>query len=302
MPITIPHNLPAKEVLEQENIFVMDEHRAYTQDIRPLNIIILNIMPEKEKTEAQLLRLLGNSPLQVNITLVHPDSHQSKTTKKRHLEQFYTTFEKVKHKRFDGMIITGAPIEHLPFEEVTYWNELKEIMEWTKSNVTSTLHICWGAQAGLYFHYGVNKYPVSKKIFGVFQHRILERHVKLLRGFDDLYQVPQSRITDIRIEEVKKISELSILSISEKAGVCLVATKDGRQIFLTGHPEYDATTLKEEYDRDVEKGLSVDVPENYFHNNNPNETPIQTWRSHATLLFANWLNYYVYQETPYEWE
>ncbi|MDF0725753.1 homoserine O-succinyltransferase [Cytobacillus sp. S13-E01] len=302
MPITIPNNLPAKEILESENIFIMDEERAFTQDIRPLKIVILNIMPEKEKTETQLLRLLGNSPLQVHVTFISPETHESKTTPKLHLEQFYTTFSDIKHKKFDGMIITGAPIEHLEFEDVTYWTELKKIMEWTKTNVTSTLHICWGAQAALYHHYGVRKFPLSKKCSGVFSHQLLVKTSKLVRGFDDIYHVPHSRFTDVVTEDIQQNKDLVILSISEDAGVCLVATDDGKRIFLTGHPEYDVTTLQEEFLRDSEKSLAVEVPKNYFINNDPNQQPLHTWKSHANLLFSNWLNYYVYQETPYNWD
>jgi homoserine O-succinyltransferase/O-acetyltransferase len=302
MPINIPHNLPAKEILEKENIFVMDEKRAYSQDIRPLNILILNIMPEKEKAETQLLRLLGNTPLQVNITFLRPATHEAKTTKKSHLDQFYVTFDLVKNRKFDGMIITGAPVEQLRFEEVNYWEELKEIMEWTKTNITSTLHICWGAQAGLYYHYGIPKFPLPKKCSGVYKHRLLQKNVKLLRGFDDIFYAPHSRYTDVHAEDILKIKELSLLSISDEAGVYLVASIDGKQIFLTGHPEYDATTLKEEYERDIAKGINIHLPENYFPNNDPKNSPLHTWRSHAHLLFANWLNYYVYQETPFDWE
>jgi homoserine O-succinyltransferase len=302
LPINIPKNLPAKEILEQENIFVMDEERAYSQDIRPLNIVILNLMPQKEKAETQLLRLLGNSPLQVNITFLRPETHETKTTSKYHLEQFYTTFPHIRHRKFDGMIITGAPIEHLPFEEVTYWNELVDIMEWTKTNVTSTLHICWGAQAGLYYHYGIPKYMLPQKCFGIFEHSLEVKNVKLLRGFDDVFRIPHSRHTDVLREDIEKVPELTILSVSEKAGVCLVVSNDGKQIFLTGHPEYDATTLKEEYERDLAKGLPIQIPESYFPNDDPTKEPLNTWRSHANLLFVNWLNYYVYQETPYIWE
>ncbi|MDQ0228842.1 homoserine O-acetyltransferase MetA [Metabacillus malikii] len=302
MPINIPSHLPAKEILEQENIFIMDEQRAYSQDIRPLNIIILNIMPKKEKTETQLLRLLGNSPLQLNITFLRPETHTSKTTAIEHLEEFYTTFKHIRHKKYDGMIITGAPIEHLEFEEVSYWPELQTIMEWTKTNVTSTLHICWGAQAGLFHHYGVKKYPLEKKCFGIFKHEILHPTIKLLRGFDDYYYVPHSRHTDVLKEEIERVPGLQILSYSEEAGVCLVMSEDGKQIFLTGHPEYERTSLKDEYDRDIAKGLAIDVPKNYFKDNDPTKTPIHCWRSHANLLFVNWLNYYVYQETPYIWD
>ncbi|MCM3652035.1 homoserine O-succinyltransferase [Metabacillus litoralis] len=301
MPINIPSHLPAKEILEQENIFIMDEKRAYSQDIRPLNILILNIMPEKEKTETQLLRLLGNSPLQLNITFLRPETHKSKNTAYEHLREFYTTFKHIQHKKYDGMIITGAPIEHLEFEEVAYWPELKTIMDWTKTNVTSTLHICWGAQAGLFHHYGVNKYKLEKKCFGIFKHEIDNPNVKLLRGFDDYYFVPHSRHTEVRKDEIESVSELQILSYSNTAGVCLAMSKDGKQIFLTGHPEYERTTLKEEYERDLAKGITIDIPENYFEDNDPKKNPIHCWRSHANLLFVNWLNYYVYQETPYIW-
>jgi homoserine O-succinyltransferase len=302
MPINIPRDLPAKEILEQENIFVMDEERAYSQDIRPLNIIILNLMPQKEKAETQLLRLLGNSPLQVHVTFLRPETHEAKTTSKHHLDQFYTTFQHVQRKKYDGMIITGAPVEHLPFEQVDYWDELTKIMEWTKTNVTSTLHICWGAQAGMYYHYGIPKHNLPQKCFGVFDHILEQKHVKLTRGFDDIHKIPHSRHTDVKREHIEAVSELTILSSSEEAGVCLVVSNDGKQVFLTGHPEYDATTLKEEYERDVAKGLDIQIPKYYFPHNDPNKQPYNTWRSHANLLFVNWLNYYVYQETPYVWE
>ncbi|MBD1381616.1 homoserine O-acetyltransferase MetA [Metabacillus arenae] len=301
MPINIPVNLPAKEILENENIFVMDEKRAYSQDIRPLKIMILNLMPEKEKTETQLLRLLGNSPLQVNISFLRMKTHESKTTKKEHLEEFYTTFDLIKDKKYDGMIITGAPLEHLEFEEVTYWKELQQIFEWTKENVTSTLHICWGAQAGLFHHYGVNKYQLPKKCFGIFPHIVQHPTDKLVQGFDELYYVPHSRHSDVKGEEISEIKELQLLSFSEEAGVCLVSSKDRKHVFLTGHPEYDTTSLKEEYERDINKGLQLDLPIGYFPKNNPANRPINYWKSHANLLFVNWLNYYVYQETPYEW-
>ncbi|MBD8068096.1 homoserine O-acetyltransferase MetA [Bacillus sp. PS06] len=302
MPINIPHNLPAKNILEQENIFVMDEDRAYRQDIRPLNILIFNIMPEKEKTETQLLRLLGNSPLQVNVSFICPATHEAKTTSKNHLTNFYTTFSSVEHRKFDGMIITGAPIEHLSFSEVTYWEELKKVMEWSKTNVTSTLHICWGAQAGLFYHYGINKYDLPTKCSGIFHHQLLETNINLVRGFDDYYLAPHSRNTTVSQEEIQAIEELQILSVSKEAGVCLVASCDGKRIFLTGHPEYDCNTLREEYVRDTQKGINISLPVNYFPNDDPNEEPRHTWRSHANLLFSNWLNYYVYQETPYIWE
>ncbi|PWA13313.1 homoserine O-succinyltransferase [Pueribacillus theae] len=301
MPINIPVDLPAKEILENENIFVMDNQRAYTQDIRPLNIVILNLMPEKEKTETHLLRLLGNSPLQVNITLLAPITHQPKTTAKSHLESFYSSFGDIQDAKFDGMIITGAPIEHLEFEEVTYWDEIKEIMDWTKTNVTSTLHICWGAQAALYYHYGIQKYELNEKLTGIFQHRVLKNNVKLLRGFDDLFNVPHSRFTEVRKEDIEKVKDLSVLCESDEAGVAIVANQGGSQIFVTGHLEYDVCTLRDEYVRDSKKGLHI-LPKHYFPNDDPNILPLHTWRSHAYLLFSNWLNYYVYQETPYDWK
>lgn len=302
MPINIPGHLPAKEILQNENIFIMDEKRAYAQDIRPLNIVILNLMPEKEKTETHLLRLLGNSALQVNITFLRPKTHTSKNTAYEHLQQFYKTFHDIKETKYDGMIITGAPIEHLEFEEVTYWEELKEIMEWSKQNVTSTLHICWGAQAGLFYHFDVPKYPVSKKIFGIFLHETLHETTKLVRGFDEHFYAPHSRYTEVKKEDIIARPQLNLLAFSEEAGVYLVASKDGRQIFLTGHPEYDCYTLNEEYQRDIQKQIEIDLPKNYFPNNDPSKKPIQQWRSHANLLFINWLNYYVYQETPYHWK
>jgi homoserine O-succinyltransferase len=301
MPIKVPDHLPAKEILHQENIFVMDESRAYSQDIRPLRIAILNLMPTKETTETQLLRLIGNTPLQVEFVLLHPASHTSKNTSAEHLKQFYKTFEDVKDEQFDGMIITGAPVETLPFEEVNYWQELVEIMDWTKENVTSTLYICWGAQAGLYHHFGIPKYPTGSKIFGVFPHRVTKRGVQLLRGFDDVFLVPQSRHTEVRREDIDKVPELEVLSESDEAGVYIVATKDGKHIFVTGHSEYDAETLKWEYDRDIGKGMAIDIPKNYYPNDDPTQTPPNTWRAHANLLFSNWLNYYVYQVTPYDW-
>jgi homoserine O-succinyltransferase len=300
MPIKVPDNLPAKEVLAQENIFLIDESRAYHQDIRPLKIVILNLMPTKETTETQILRLLGNSPLQVEFTLLHPATHTSKNTSAEHLATFYKTFEEIKNQAFDGMIITGAPVETLNFEEVNYWDELCEIMDWSKENVTSTLHICWGAQAGLYHHYGVPKYDLSCKMFGVFPHTINTRNVKLLRGFDEMFFVPQSRHTEVKHDDIAKVDDLIILSESEEAGVYLVASKGGKFIFATGHSEYDPETLKLEYDRDINKGLEIAVPKNYFPNDDPKRQPLSTWRAHASLLFANWLNYYVYQETPYD--
>lgn len=301
MPIKVPDGLPATEVLANENIFVMPESRAFTQDIRPLRIVILNLMPVKETTETQLLRLLGNTPLQVEIVLLHMSSHTSKNTSQEHLSMFYHTFEDIRRQKFDGMVITGAPVEQLPFEEVTYWNELKEILDWKMENVTSTLHICWGAQAGLYHHFGVPKHPLPQKLFGIFPHTVNKQNVKLFRGFDSYFYVPHSRHTENRREDIEKVPELEILSESEEAGVYIVATRDGRQIFVTGHSEYDSTTLQDEYQRDVNKGLDIAVPRNYYPQNDPTRQPLVTWRAHANLLFSNWLNYYVYQETPYEW-
>lgn len=300
MPIKIPDHLPAMEILNQENIFVMAESRAYHQDIRPLKIAILNLMPIKQTTETQILRLLANTPLQVEIVLVHPKTHKSKHTSAEYLSLFYRTFDDIKDEQFDGMIITGAPVEQLPFEKVNYWEELKEIMDWKMENVTSTLHICWGAQAGLYYHYGIPKYPLPQKMFGIFPHTMNKHAVKLMRGFDDVFYVPHSRHTENRREDIEKVPELEILSESEEAGVYLVASKDGRQIFVTGHSEYDVHTLKEEYERDRRQGLNIQLPKHYFPNDDPSRTPLHTWRSHANLLFSNWLNYYVYQETPYD--
>lgn len=300
MPIKVRDELPAKEILLKENIFVMDESRAFRQDIRPLNILILNLMPTKEITEVQILRLIGNTALQIDATLLHPKTHISKTTPMKHMISFYRTFEEVKDKTFDGMIITGAPIEHLEFEEVNYWKELTEIMEWSKENVTSTFHICWGAQAGLYYHYGVNKYFLPKKRFGVFEHRVLKKDSMLMRGFDDVFYVPHSRHTDVKIEDIQKVDNLEILAASKEAGLYIAASKDGKQIFVTGHSEYDPDTLKNEYLRDVEKGLDIEVPKNYFEDDDPNKETVVKWRSHANLLYSNWLNYYVYQETPYD--
>jgi len=300
MPIKVPDNLPAKEILNNENIFVMDESIAYHQDIRPLRIAILNLMPTKETTETQLLRLIGNTPLQVEFVLLHPRTHISKNTSPDHLESFYKTFDDISDQYYDGLIITGAPVEHLPFEEVTYWEELKEIMEWSTRRVTSTFHICWAAQAGLYHHFGVPKYSLDNKVFGVFPHTIEKRNVNLLRGFDEMFFVPQSRHTEFRREDIEQIDDLHILSESPDSGVYIVATKDGKQIFVTGHSEYDPTSLKFEYDRDKEKGLDIALPKNYFPGDNPANQPYSTWRAHANLLFSNWLNYYVYQQTPFD--
>ncbi|WP_133579344.1 homoserine O-acetyltransferase MetA [Aureibacillus halotolerans] len=301
MPINIPSNLPAKEVLEKEKIFVMDESRAYSQDIRPLNIAIFNIMPKKEEAETQHLRLLSNSPLQLNITLLHPSTHLSKTTDGKHLNAFYKTFEEVKDRNFDGMIITGAPIEHLDFCEVNYWNELSEMLDWTKTHVTSTLHVCWGAQAGLKHHYNIGKFKLEEKCFGVFEHQILEQNCDLLRGFDDRFFVPHSRHTNTRREDIESEEELTLLSYSEEAGVCLVQSKDKKQVFLTGHPEYETHSLADEYNRDITNGSPIDIPKNYFINDQPSQLPLHLWRAHANLLYMNWLNYYVYQATPYQW-
>ncbi|NUU63751.1 homoserine O-acetyltransferase MetA [Paenibacillus agri] len=300
MPIKIPDSLPAKEILSGENIFIMDESEAFHQDIRPLRLAILNLMPTKETTETQLLRLIGNSPLQVDIVLLRPRSHTSKNTSAEHLNSFYTTFDEISHRRFDGLIVTGAPVEQMDFEDVTYWEELKEIFEWSKDNVTSTMHICWAAQAGLYHHFGVRKEALSEKCFGVFPHTLNHNNVKLLRGFDELFYVPHSRHTDVSRKDIESNPDLQILAESEEAGIYLVATKDGRQIFVTGHSEYDPLSLKWEYDRDVAKGMEMALPKNYFPKDDPERTPPATWRAHANLLFSNWLNYYVYQETPYD--
>lgn len=303
MPVKIPRHLPAFEVLQKEEIFVMDEDRATHQDIRPLKIAILNLMPNKSVTETQLLRLLANTPLQVEITLLHPTTHRSKNTSEEYLKRFYTSFAEIRKEKFDGMIITGAPVEQIAFEQVDYWPELTSIMDWTAHHVFSTLYICWASQAGLYHHYGVPKYAREKKLFGVFTHRIVEsgsgNHLKLLRGFDDEFFAPHSRYTEIRREDIQRLPELQILAESEKAGVYIVASADGRRIFISGHPEYDPLTLKAEYERDMAKGLEIQIPENYFPGDDPARNPRANWRGHANLLFANWLNYYVYQETPY---
>lgn len=300
MPIKIPDNLPAALVLQKENIFVMGESRAVKQDIRPLKILILNLMPTKIVTETQILRLLGNSPLQVDVDFLHPISHTSKNTPEEHLFKFYKTFEDIRNDRFDGMVITGAPVEQMPFEEVSYWDELKEIMDWTVRHVYSTLYLCWGAQAGLYHHFGIPKYPLEEKMFGVFRHRVKQKYVKLLQGFDDEFYAPHSRHTEIRREDVEKVPEIEILADSEEAGLYIVASRDGRNIFVSGHSEYDPLTLRDEYERDATKGLDIKVPKGYFPEDNPYLAPIVRWRSHANLLFVNWLNYYVYQETPFD--
>ena len=302
MPIKIPNDLPAVKTLNDENIFVMTETRAITQDIRPLKILLLNLMPKKVETETQISRLLGNSPLQVDLEFLHTKSHISKNTSAEHLFTFYKTFEDVKCRTFDGMIITGAPVEHMPFEEVEYWAELCEIMEWSKTHVHSTFHICWGAQAGLYYHYGIKKLPLKEKLFGVFPHRVDYKNSILFRGFDDTFMVPQSRHTTVSAEDIAKTPQLKILASSEKTGVFAVSTDKGKQIFITGHPEYDAGTLAAEYFRDLSENKPIHLPENYFPGDDPENPPLVTWRAHANLLYSNWLNYFVYQTTPYDIE
>jgi homoserine O-succinyltransferase len=300
MPVRIPETLPARAVLESENIFVMGEERARHQDIRPLRVTILNLMPTKIATETQLLRLLGNSPLQVEVTLLHTLSHESKNVPDEHLINHYKSFAQVRRQKFDGLIITGAPVEQMEFEEVDYWPELKNIMDWAETNVFASLYICWGAQAALYHRYGIPKYPLAEKMFGIFPHRVLERYNKLMRGFDDIFPAPHSRHTEIRRSDLERTSDLVILAESDQAGIYIVATRDGRHTFVTGHSEYDPLTLKGEYDRDVSKNLPIGVPANYYPSDDPSKPPLVSWRGHANLLFANWLNYYVYQLTPYE--
>ncbi len=300
MPVRIPTTLPARVILERENIFVMGRERAEHQDIRPLRVAILNLMPTKIQTETQLLRLLGNSPLQVEITLLQTATYQPKNTDSDHLIAHYKTWEKVRDAKFDGLVITGAPVEQMPFEEVDYWDELCTIMDWARTNVFSTLYICWGAQAGLYHRYGIQKYPLTRKMFGVFEHKVLVRNQKLLRGFDDTFLAPHSRHTEVRLADVEKVDELKVLATSEDAGLYLAATQNGRHIFVTGHSEYDPLTLKGEYDRDVGQGLPIEVPRNYYPDDDPSQPPLVRWRGHANLLFANWLNYHVYQVTPYD--
>ena len=300
MPIKIPNNLPAVKTLTSENIFVMTETRAITQNIRPLKILLLNLMPKKIETETQLSRLLGNTPLQIELELIKMKDHVSKNTSPEHMLAFYKTFDEVKDQTFDGMIITGAPVEQLPFEEVGYWQELCTIMEWSKKHVHSTLHICWGAQAGLYYHYGIDKVPLPEKISGVYPHRVDYKKSILFRGFDDVFMVPQSRHTTVRTEDVLAVPALKLLSSSDETGVYVVATEGGRQVFVTGHSEYDADTLKNEYLRDLAAGLDPIIPKNYFPNDDPTQQPLVTWRAHANLLWCNWLNYFVYQTTPYD--
>lgn len=300
MPIRIDNELPAKQSLEIENIFVMGNTRADTQDIRPLKIIILNLMPTKLETETQLLRLLSNSPLQIDIDFLQVATHEAKNVSKSHMDKFYNVFEDIKDNKYDGMIITGAPVEQMPFEEVDYWDELCTIMEWSKKNVYSVMHICWGAQAGLYYHYGIKKYPTDKKIFGIFPHFCLDDTHPLMRGLDDIYYVPHSRHTQIKRGDIAQIKDLQILSYSEDAGVHIVADMECRKFFITGHSEYDRDTLAKEYFRDIDKGLDIEMPINYFPNNDPKAVPKMTWRGTANLIFNNWLNYFVYQKTPYD--
>lgn len=300
MPIKVQKDLPAKAVLESENIFTMDEDRALRQDIRPLEILILNLMPIKEDTETQLLRALSNTPLQVDCTFLMVATHVSKNTSMSHLNKFYVTFQDIRHKRYDGMIITGAPVENLEFEEVNYWEELKMIMEWSKTHVTSTMHICWGAQVGLYYHYGICKYPRKTKLSGIYEHRVLDRKVPLVRSFNDYFMAPHSRFTEVRREDIAKHPDLVILAESDEAGVFLVMSRDGRQIFVQGHPEYDRMTLNNEYYRDLSKGMNPAIPCNYYPDDDPCEHPILSWRNTGNTLYSNWLNFYVYQTTPYQ--
>jgi len=300
MPIKIPHNLPAVDILAKENIFVMDEQRALSQDIRPLKCVIVNLMPTKIETETQLLRLLSNTPLQIEITFLKMDSYVSKNISVEHMKNFYKTFDDIKDEKFDALIITGAPVETLPFEEVAYWKELERVMQWSRKSVFSTLHICWGAQAGLYYHYGISKYYLNKKIFGIFPVEIENTKTMLLRGFDEIFNMPHSRHTGIKEEDILKISELEILAKSDEAGVSIIRSRDKRKIFVTGHMEYDRLTLENEYKRDINSGKKIAVPFNYYPDDNPEKKPLYTWRSHANLFFTNWINYYVYQETPYD--
>ena len=300
MPIKIQSDLPAKEILERENIFVMDENRAMHQDIRPINIAILNLMPLKEETELQLLRALSNTPIQVDVSFLMVSTHEATHTSMSHLNKFYQSFKEVKEQNFDGLIITGAPVEQMEYEEVDYWNEICEIMEWSKTHVTSTLHLCWGAQAGLYYHYGIQKHMLDKKMFGVYPHKVMNRKIPLVRGFDDIFYAPHSRHTEIRTEDIANNPALTILAESEDAGVFLVIAEDGKQIFVMGHPEYDRVTLDKEYRRDKDKGLPIEIPVNYYPNDDDTQKPLLQWRSHCNLLYFNFLNYYVYQTTPYD--
>lgn len=300
MPIKVQYDLPARAELEWENIFVIDENRADHQDIRPLDIAIVNLMPLKEDTELQILRSLSNTPLQVNVTFVATSTHESTHTSVSHLNKFYQTFSDIRERNFDGVIITGAPVEQMEYEEVDYWQEICDIMEWTKTHVTSTLHLCWGAQAGLYYHYGIQKHPLQQKMFGVYEHHVKNRKIPLVRGFDDCFMAPHSRHTEVRKEDIEAHPELTILAESEEAGVFLVIAQDGHQIFVMGHPEYDRLTLDKEYKRDKNKGLPIQIPVNYYPQDDDTKKPLLQWRSHGNILYANWLNYYVYQQTPYE--
>ena len=300
MPIRVQNDLPVKEILEHENIFVMDEYRASHQDIRPIRIGLLNLMPLKEDTELQILRYLSNTPLQVDVVFVRVDSHASKNTSTSHLNKFYESFRDIHHQKFDGFIITGAPVEQMEFEDVDYWKELEEIMEWTKTNVTSTLHLCWGAQAGMYYHFGINKKLLPEKKFGLFWHQVRNRKIPLVRGFDDVFLAPHSRHTEVPLDEIEADPRITILADSKEAGVFLCMAEDGRQIFVMGHPEYDRITLDTEYKRDLSKGLDIQMPCNYYPNNDPDQKPLLTWRATANNLYTNWLNYYVYQVTPYD--
>ena len=300
MPIKIQNGLPARAILESENVFIMDEDRAQSQDIRPLEILILNLMPLKEDTETQLLRALSNTPLQVECTYMTMSTHESTHTSASHLNKFYVTFPEIRKKHFDGMIITGAPVELMEYEEVNYWPELTQIMEWSKTHVTSTMHLCWGAQAGLYYHYGLKKYLLPEKKFGVYEHHVMNRKVPLVRGFDDYFMAPHSRHTEVRAEDIRAVKELTILAESEEAGVFLAIADEGRKIFVMGHPEYDRVTLDREYKRDKDKGLDIKMPVNYYPNDDDTQKPRLQWRSHGNILYSNWLNYYVYQTTPFQ--
>ena len=300
MPIKIPADLPANSILSDENIFCITEKRALKQDIRPLKIALLNIMPTKIVTETQLIRLLGNTPLQIEIDFLHTSTYKGKNTSQEHIQNFYKSFADVKNQKYDGMIITGAPVEKMEFEDVDYWEELKEIMEWTKTNVTSTFHICWAALAGLYYHFGIEKIGLEDKIFGVFEHKVLRRKSMLVRGFDDVFYAPHSRYSTVDIADIKKTPQLQLISESDSAGAYIIASKDKKQIFVTGHSEYDSDTLKLENEREVNLGKKIQIPYNYFKDDNPQKPPVVKWRSHANLLFYNWLNYYVYQTTPYD--
>ena len=302
MPLTLPDRLPAISLLEKENIFVMGTTRAATQDIRPLRIVILNLMPLKITTETDLVRVLSNTPLQLDLTFMKIKSHTSKNTPIEHMRAFYKDFEVLRSQKFDGMIITGAPVEHLEYEDVTYWSEMQDIFSWARTHVTSTLYICWAAQAGLYYHYGVPKHPLSAKMFGIFHQKPLLPSLPIFRGFDDVFQMPHSRHTELRREDIKAVKELTIIAESEESGVSIVMAREGREFFITGHAEYSPMTLDTEYRRDLGKGLPIDMPRHYYRNDDPDQGPLVSWRAHANLLFTNWLNYYVYQETPYDIE